>query len=213
MIGVLGVKRIVALLLLLCVNVVLAMAIYMYLTPREERQRQELNGLRSEISTTQADIARMEVEFTQIQEQKEEFSKIEADGFFKNQSRRQAEEMFGRIQKTSGVTVAVANIDAGVLEDNEEAQKAGHKILKSPVQIKIEAIDDVDLFHYLFLVDNYFPGYITVEKVSIARDADVSATILRGIAAGSNPPLVTATVDVLWRTMIPEVKTDEEVVQ
>lgn len=204
MLGVLGAKRIAVIVFLLCLNVVLGASVYMYLIPHEMKQNGKLNALRREVSTARADIARMEVEFEQIQDQKAEFEALEKKGFFKNQSRRQAEDAFGRIQKDSGVNAAVASISAGNLEDNAEAKKAKHKILSSPVQIKLEAIDDVDLFHYFFLVGNYFPGHVTVEKVEIKRQADVSGTVLRGIASGKNPPLVTATVDVLWRTMIPE---------
>lgn len=210
MIGVLGVKRIVALILLLCVNALLAVTVYQYLIPREAEQGRELGTLRGQISTAQGDISRMEVEFDQIQAQKEEFEKLEKDGFFKDQSRRQAEDVFKQIQRTSGVATAVASISTGTLDTNEEAQKVEYKILKSPVQIKLEAIDDVDLFHYLFLVDNYFPGHVAVEKITIERQADVNGTILRSIAAGDNPPLVTATIDVLWRTMIPAAGTHEE---
>ncbi|MCC6598182.1 MAG: hypothetical protein IT559_05295 [Alphaproteobacteria bacterium] len=204
MIGVLGTKRVLAIILLLALNVILAMAIHMYLVPRQVQQGKDLRGLQGEISTIEGDISRMKVEFSQIETQKEEYERLEKRGFFKDQNRRDAENVFSHIQKFSGVNVAVANISAGIIEENAEAKKARQRILTSPVKIRMEAVDDIDLFHYLFLLNNYFPGHITVEKVSFKRESDVTGTVLRSIATGTNPPLVTAEVDVLWRTMIPD---------
>jgi hypothetical protein len=189
---------------LLALNGILAAALYLYLAPQQVVEEKRLKTLRGEVSTLRADIDRMQLEFMQLEAQKQEFGMLEKDGFFKNQSRRQAENTFSAIQKRSGVGSAIASISAGVIEDNEEALKAKYKILKSPIQVQIEAVSDVDIYHYLFLIENYFPGHVSVENVKIKRESDVSGTVLRAIAAGSNPPLVKAELDMIWRTMIPE---------
>ena len=62
----------------------------------------------------------------------------------------------------------------------------------------------MNIFHYLFLAENYFPGHLSVEKISLKREADVTGTVLRAIANGKNPSLVGAQVELMWRTMIPE---------
>ena len=204
MIGVLGFKRVLLLAVLVAMNGVLAAGTYMYLIPENDTKERELRGLRGQVSTLRSDISRMQVEFEQLEQQKEEFERLAADGFFKLQGRRQAENIFSEIQKSSGVTKAIASIDAGVIEDNPEAQKAAHKILRSPIEIRLEAIDDVNIFKYLYLVEHYFPGHITVEDIRLERTADVTGTVLRAIATGKNPPLVQADVEMVWRTMIPE---------
>jgi hypothetical protein len=204
MMGILGTRRILTLLILVVLNAALAGGVYMVLIPQQEASQKSLRNLHNEVTTRRADIARMQVEFDQLEEQKAEFQKLEADGFFKNQSRKQAENTFNTIQKKSGVTVAVASINAGVVEDNEEAAKAKYKVLKSPMQIKLEAVDDVDIYHYIFLVEHYFPGHVSIESLNLKREADVSGTVLRAIASGDNPPLVKAELQLVWRTMIPE---------
>jgi len=204
MIAVLGIKRVVVLLSLVVFCALLGATVYMYLTPEMQVKKRELQGLQGQVSTLRADIERMQVEFEQLEDQKEEFEVLAADGFFKDQGRRQAEQILNRIQKTSGVSKAIASIQSGVFEDNTEAKKAEHKILKSLIEIKLEAFDDINIFHYLFLVEHYFPGHITVEDVHLERRADVTGTVLRAIATGSNPSLVEADVKMMWRTMIPE---------
>ncbi|HOO81541.1 MAG TPA: hypothetical protein PK513_03455 [Alphaproteobacteria bacterium] len=204
MIAVLGIKRIFVLAALLLLNAFLAAGLYLYFIPEIQVKERELRGLRGTVSTLRTDINRMQVEFEQLEDQKEEFEKLVRRGFFKDQSRRQAEKMFNVIQKNSGVSKAIASVKSGSIEDNPEAQKAEHKILRSPVEIRLEAFDDVNIFHYLFLAENYFPGHLSVEKISLKREADVTGTVLRAIANGKNPSLVGAQVELMWRTMIPE---------
>lgn len=204
MISVLGFKRVVMLAVLIALNAVFAASLYMYIKPEVTKKQRELRGLRGQVSTLRSDIDRMQIEYDQLEEQKEEFAVLEEDGFFKQQDRRQAERILNEIQNTSGVNKAIASIRAGVIEDNEEAEKAEYKILKSPIEIRLEAIDDVNIFHYLFLVEHYFPGHITVEEIKLERATDVTGTLLRSIASGNNPPLARADIDMVWRTMIPE---------
>lgn len=203
MIAVLGIKRVLVLVALVALNVVLAASVYMYMIPENTVKKRELSGLRSQVSTLRGDIDRMQVEFEQLEDQKAEFELLAKDGFFKDQSRRQAEDIFNEIQKKSGVSKAIASIQAGVLEDNEEAKKAEHKILKSPMEVRLEAFDDVNIFHYLFLVEHYFPGHVSIKGVRIERKADVTGTVLRAISTGASPSLVEAHVKMVWRTMIP----------
>lgn len=204
MIAVLGMQRVLILAALVLLNALLAVGVYMYLIPQSDLKVRELRGLRGQVSTLRSDIDRMQVEFEQLEEQKAEFELLSKDGFFKDQSRRQAEDIFNEIQKKSGVSKAIASVQAGVIEDNEEAAKAEHKILKSPISVKLEAYDDIYIYHYLYLVEQYFPGHISIEDIRIKRNADVTGTVLRAISTGANPALVTAEVDMVWRTMIPQ---------
>lgn len=204
MIKVLGVRRIVMLLALLGVNALFAYLAYMHLIPQKDIKERELRGVRGQASTLQADIDGLQIEFEQLDEQREEFEVLKKDGFFDGQSRRQAELIFQKIQERSGVISAVASVSAGDFEENVEAEKAGHNILKSPITINIEAVNDLDVFRYIYLVDEFFPGHVAIDSINLERQSDVSGTVLRGIASGKNPPLVTAQLELLWRTMIPK---------
>ena len=206
MISVLGIKRVIVLAVLVGVNALLAASAYLYLAPEIVKKEREMRGIRGEVSTLRSDIDRMQVEFEQLEDQKEEFELLAGDGFLRDQNRRMAEQVFNQIQRRSGVSKAIASVDKGRLEDNEEAQKAGHKILISPMEVTIEAVDDIDIYNYLHLVENYFPGYVTIGGVSIRRDANVTGAVLQSIASGSNPALVGADIRMSWKTLISEDK-------
>ena len=204
MIGVLGIKRVIVLAALVAINALLAASAYMYLAPEIVKKERQMRSVRGEVSSLRGDIDRMQVEFEQLEDQKAEFEMLEADGFLKEQNRRQAELVFNTIQKRSGVTRATASVQPGKIEDNEEAEKAGYKILSSPMEVRLQAVDDINVYNYLHLIENYFPGHVEVEEVYIERKARVTGTILKAIAGGQNPTMVEANVKMVWKTLISE---------
>lgn len=204
MIRVLGARRVLTLVALLALNALMGAAVYLYLMPEQMKKNNELNSLRGQTSTVQSDIDRMQIEFDQLAVQQSQFEKLRDRGFFGAQGRREAEKVLQRIQQEAGVVSAVANIQSGKIEDSEEAQKAEHKILVSPVSIKLSAVDDVDVYKYLYLVERFFPGHISIKTIILERKMSINNTVLRAIATGAKPQLVTADIQAEWRTMIPQ---------
>lgn len=209
MIQILGIKRILVLLFLVSINAALATGVYVYLAPEIKSSERSLRSLRGKITTLQTDISRLQVEFDQLEEQQETFEELKKAGFFSNQDRRQAELIFKDIQEKTGVISAVASIKPGELEENEEAKKADHSILTSPVELTLQAIDDVDVYKYVYLVERFFPGHVSINSIELGRTTDITGTVLRSIASGNRPVLVEAKISMNWSTMIP----DEDVIQ
>ena len=203
MLRVLGFKRILFLIVLITINALLAAAVYMHFAPQNLTKERELNNIRAANNTLRTDIDDMQIAFEQLDEQRDRYQELEKKGFFDRQSRRQAELILQKIQERSGVVSAAASLQAGTFEKSQEAEKADHQILKSPISIRIEAVDDLDVFRYIYLVNEFFPGHVSIEKIEIERESDVSGTVLRAIASGQSPELVKANLQFTWRTMIP----------
>ena len=203
MIKILGARRIIILAVLIGLNALLAYAAYMYLIPQKTQKERELRGARGQVSSLQADIDDLQIEFEQLDEQREEFERLKAGGFFDVQSRRNAELIFKQIQDRSGVISAAASVAAGEFEEYEPAKKADHNILKSPITIRIEAVNDLDVYRYMYLIEEFFPGSVSFDEINLRRNGDVSGTVVRGISSGQNPSLVLADLTLSWRTMIP----------
>lgn len=204
MIQVIGVKRVAMLLVLISVNVALAAGLYLYAMPEKEDLSRRLRTLRSQVNRVQSDIGRMKIEFAQLDQQQDRFDELKADGLFSAQVRSDAKGFLSDIQNKSKVISAVANIRPGFIKNNVEAQKANHKVLMSPVEIKIEAFDDASVYRYIELAKSSFPGHLSLDGITIKRSRDVSSPVLRAIAAGTNPVLISADVLMSWRTIIPE---------
>ncbi len=204
MIKVIGTKRIIILLALIGLNAALAAAIYLYVIPESSRTAKKVRTLRSQNQAKQADINRMQIDFEMLGKQRDAFDELNRRGFFKSQVRSVAKKIFKDIQDEAKVVSAVVLIKPGVIEDNEEAKKSNYKVLSSPVKITISSYDDSDIYRYLYIMENKFPGHLSINNMTIKRVSDVSGPALRAIATGGNPVLVTANVDLSWRTMIPE---------
>lgn len=213
MIKVLGTKRILILIGLLGLNILLASTLYLYLFPEETRKEREVRAMRGQISNLRTDIDRLQIEFEQLEDQRASFEVLKEKGFLSDQGRRQAEKNLEAIQEKAEVISAIASIQSATIEENPEAEKADHVILSSPVTIKIKAVDDIDVFKYLYLLDEFFPGHITVMNMVIERKANITSTILRSIASGGNPELVEAQINMIWRTMVPKDEIDMQILQ
>ena len=208
MIKILGFRRIIILAVLLALNTVFGLSAYMYFMPQKTSKDRELRTMRGKVSTLKADIDGLLVEFDQLDQQLDTYKALKDRGFFDTQSRRKAELVLQEIQDRSSVISAVASIAGGEFGENTQAIKADHQILKSPIQINIEALNDLDVYRYIYLMDEYFPGHISIENISIKRESDLNGVVLRAIASKNPPPLVKANLELSWRTMIP-ITTDE----
>ena len=204
MIRIIGIRRLVILVILLAFNGVLASVVYMYLVPEKQSVERSYRVERSKVSALQQDINRMEIEFEQLDKQQGIFDKIKEDGFFGAQDRAEAKEMFSQIQEKSRVISALVSVKPGKVVEDVEAEKARHRVLVSEMSVDIRAFDDNDIYHYIDLIQRVFPGVITLQRIEVRRESDISAALLRAIAGGASPELVTAKVEFLWRTMIPQ---------
>ncbi len=204
MIGIIGVKRLLILLVLVIVNILFGAVIYMYLLPEQRVSDQELRSLRGKLSTVQRDLDQMHIEFEQLEKRQDRFDALKDSGFFSNQDRGEAKKLLSIVQKKSKVISATVSVKSGVIEDNKEAQKSNHKMLVSPVEVEIKAFDDSDVYRYIDLLQKKFPGHLSIDEIIIKRNRDITSALLRAIASGASPELVTAKIIMSWRTMIPQ---------
>ncbi|MBX2835087.1 MAG: hypothetical protein KTR28_08975 [Micavibrio sp.] len=203
MIAVLGAKRVITLAILAGINVALILGVYVFMIPDLDKKERALRAVRGKVSTIQGDISNLQIEFEQFETQKERFEQYKQDGFFVQQDRRQVEDLFKLIQEKSGVVTAKVAVNPAIVEENQEAEKADHKILRSSIQIQLDALNDRDIYHYIHLINSAFPGHVTIETLDFERTSVVNGTILRAIAGGKKFPLVKASMEMSWRTMVP----------
>lgn len=204
MIQVIGIKRLIILFILISVNAALAAGVYLYAMPEEDASSRRLRSLRSQVNSVQSDIDRMQIEFEQLDQQQDRFDELKAKGLFSAQGRSDAKALLSVIQDRSRVISAVVSVKPGFVQDDAEAKKANHKILMSPIEIKLEAFDDASVYRYIELAKRSFPGHLSLDGIKINRTRDVSSPVLRAIASGTNPVLVSAEILMSWRTIIPE---------
>ncbi|QQG35692.1 MAG: hypothetical protein HYS17_09245 [Micavibrio aeruginosavorus] len=202
MIGLIGTKRLVMLAVLLCLNGAMGAGAYLYLIPQNGKLDQELRQLKSNVSTKRAESDRFRQEFDEIQREKGKFQSLEAQGFLSDQNRASIQKRIDVIQRYSRVSRAAYNIDRSMAEDVEVAREANRVVVKSPVKFEIDAIDDMDVFSFLYLLENAFIGHTAITSFELERVLDLNDVTMRQIGSGMDTVLVKSSVQLDWKTLM-----------
>lgn len=203
MIQILGAKRVLTLAILFLVNIALAAALYTIFIPEKTQTEQELRVTKAAVASRRGEIQTMQTEYQQIQQQKSLFGDLEKARFFTTQDRVEARRMIEAIQGTSKVLSAKYAIGAAEVLENEQASAAGHVILHSPLSVNIDALDDMDIYNFIYWMENAFPGHAAVTSLTLERQLDIDEVTLRQIGNGVPTVLVNANIDFDWSTMVP----------
>ncbi|MDB5490516.1 MAG: hypothetical protein JWO78_365 [Micavibrio sp.] len=206
MIKVLGIKRVLTLAILFGINVALAAMLYLVITPAQESTDKELRSTRAAVQGKRAEVSRMQTEYQQIQQEKNLFGDLENSGFFGSQDRVEARNIMESIQSTSHVLSAKYNINAVEAKENSAAALSDHIILQSPVTVQIDALDDVDVYSFLYWIENGFPGQALITDITLERKQDIDENVLKQIGNGSPAVLMSANVNFAWNTFVPRDK-------
>lgn len=211
MIAVLGIKRVFIIAVLAGLSAFFAVVHYQYLVPQKASVERELSRLRSDTADKQQKASEIRANIDRFSEQKQEFENLQALGFFDTQDRIKARESVHAVQKMSGVlsaqyTIGSVQINSGDNKkpEEEEAAEAGYKILTSEIEVHLTALDDLDIYRFIYLMNYGFPGHVTIKDLSISRTAEVSQPILRAIGSNKYETMVEALLKLDWRVMTPE---------
>jgi hypothetical protein len=204
MMKVLGLKRILTLAILLGLNAMLAITLYFFIIPGEDQTSTDLRSTRSAVEVKRGEIKILQTQYQEIQEQKTLFGDLDHSGFFGTQDRVEARRTIEAIQHESHVLSAKYNINAVAVKENPLAMESEHVLLQSPVSVKVDALDDMDVYSFLYWIENAFPGSIVITNVTIERKIDIDENALKSIGNGIPAALISANVDFAWSTFVPK---------
>lgn len=202
MIQLIGIKRLTVILVLVALSGLLGAASYLYMIPQNAKLEQELRSIVADASFKRSEADRFRQEMTEIQDEKNTFQSLETLGFLGEQSRLDARKRIEAIQGYSRVLTARYNIEPGVSENVETAAEADRVILKSPITIEVDALDDADVYNFLHMLENSFIGYTAVKSFELERVLDLNEVTLRQIGSGMPAVLVKAKIELDWKTLM-----------
>ncbi|HPF78370.1 MAG TPA: hypothetical protein PLF01_03660 [Alphaproteobacteria bacterium] len=204
MIRIIGAQKFLALVLLAALMVLLAVYWVYSLGPDIKVKERQWAMNKAEVARMTEDIDKLIKGIEQFAQQKDEFERIQKFGFFDPQNRPEARERLNSIQKESRVLSAKFTIKSAETEPNEKAKDAGYKILNTDIDFSLEALDDLDIYNFIYLMNYGFPGQISIQDINIARNSEITQPVLRQVGLGEPVPLVVAVVRLNWRTMVPD---------
>jgi hypothetical protein len=210
MIQVLGLKRVIGISFLLFLNILVGGLMYLYFLPGKEDAERELRVTRAAIASDRAAIEKLREDYEFFQKQKSLYAELGKIGFFTDQDRFRAPERLESIKKVSRLIRARYEIGSAKKKENIHAEKAGHVLLSTPVKIyDIEAMDDVDIYSFIYWIENAFTGQTSITKLEMKRAYDLNEAVIRQIGGGIATPLITGSINFEWRTMISQEKYEE----
>lgn len=202
MIRVIGYQKV---LILLSLSVLLSFLFYyggFILKPQIQKSQHELTKNTSEISEMTENMGKLVDGMSNFALQREEFELIQRTGFFEQQDRVEADQRLNAMQKESRLITARYSIKPATIDKNEIVKEAGYKILNTEIDLTLEALEDADIYKFLYLLNHGFPGHISIVDLKITRDKEVTQPLLRRIGVGDSTPIILAEIRVNWRTMV-----------
>lgn len=194
--------------LIIALLVIFAVLSFLYMTnvlaPNLQKQERKLSANRAEISEMTNNLTKLSEGLEKFEKQKNDFKAVQQLGFFDPQNRVSAKQRIVAIQKESRLLSAKYIIKPAVSISNEKAQKVGYKILNTDIDFNLEAIDDADIYKFIYILNYGFPGQVIINKFSMSREKEITQPLLRRIGVGQAEPIIEANLSVSWQTMVPD---------
>lgn len=204
MIRVIGFQKILILIVLAAVLVLAALYNFYILKPSSILVERELRQNKSEISEVQTNMDNLVQGLAKFEGQKQKFETVRKYGFFDPQNRVQTKQRFNVMQKEAQLLSARYTIKPAQIEKNEKVAEAGYKIVNTEIDLSLEALEDGDIYNFLYLLNYGFPGQVSITSLDLSRDVEITQPLLRQIGVGEASGLVKATFRLNWRTMLPD---------
>lgn len=203
MIEVLGIRRIVIVAIMVAVNAVLGAGLYLYAMPESEKLERDLRSVRGQIGSTRGETETLRSDYELIQRQRDYFEELQDVGFINDQNRLLARRRIAVVREYTRVLNAEYNISPAQTQRHDKLRDVGHHILSTSMSIQVEALDDIDLYNFIYWMENGFPGHVSLERLSLERLREMNDVMLRQMGSGTAMPMVRANMTFSWRTMMP----------
>jgi hypothetical protein len=169
---------------------------------KEERQNRQVKSKLSKIKKDTDDLVAGLVKF---EKQKEVFSFIDDAGFFDDQNRVVARRRIEAMQAEANLKTFRYSLSPAETISDEALSKTGYKILNSNLELNLGAVDDTDIYSFVYMLSHGFPGQVIISDVSIKKEQNITQPLLRNIGVNADyDPLVTAVINAQWQTMVPD---------
>lgn len=203
MMAVLGRRRIMILAVLAGICALLSAFYLAILFPQVSASDRTLRGLRGDVSGMEEKTRSLRAAYEEFQGNRADFDRIKQVGFFNPQDRMLIRERFQSMKQAAGVLNAKYEMEPAEIVANPLVEDAGHRLLRSKMEISLESVDDMRIYAFLYALGNEFPGRVSIVDLNLARnDKGLSEALYAQLASANPPGLVTATVKAEWYSLV-----------
>jgi len=183
-----------------------------YTAPVQRQLGGQISMAKSETATMRQEMSDLQSGYDKFVDIKDDYDFLVNVGFFDEQDRLETQKLIEIIQKQSRVISAKYSIKPLSVVDSSLAESANAQLLLTNTDFVITAVEDADIYNFVFLLTKGFPGHVEVTDFNIKKLTDVTQPLLRQIGSGQVVPLVEATLKIKWSTLkkFPDIVEDKE---
>lgn len=207
---ILGLKRVIALCILLAVAGGQGAALHLYFLERNKELSREIRKTQSDTSRINKDADALRNDYDLITKQQEFVALLEKDNFVSDQNHAQARQRIADIQSITDILSASYSIALPQKIAKPDVVEVDHVVLSTNMKFEVTATDDLALYQFAYWIEKSFPGHIVLTNVSLERERKLDNNILKTMTQRGRLPLVKGTLTYLWRTVAPDEKDELE---
>lgn len=206
MIDLVGKRRVTVILALIVINGLAAGLLHFIMQPSNLKLQQELNDLRSKVAAMRTETEQFRTQYEQIKKQEALFKNLKAVGYLGEQDRAKIRAWIGPMQQYARLLPETTfNAEPAKIEPIKDSRldDSNQVVLVTPVRIEIAAMDDLNFYEFMNLLDRALPGHVSITSVNIDTPQDLNEAVLRQIGSGKPATLIKGSVEFMWRNMVP----------
>jgi hypothetical protein len=160
--------------------------------------------LASDISGARTKVATLIADQQYVAEHLEEYEALLASDKLVPHTRRAAVVALTQAATAHGVTglnysfVAADALSRAAVAS--QSSSGGYTVAVETIDLKIDAPLDGPVYRFLADIMETFPGFLTVNSLTLARAPEISGAALAAVSAGAPSELVTGEISLSWRT-------------
>lgn len=200
-----GVRRALILAILFAVNLAIAAAFFLQLSPMRDDAQRKLDGVNTQIGDTSQKIASIKSDLETFNKTLPQYQALQAKGFTLNQDRFRMSRDLDDVRKKAqlaGFSFSIADIKK---IESADAKGANLQLIDSRIKIdNVVSLLDLNFYDFVDLMGSDFPLHVRLQSFDLLRKDPLNAAALAHIARKDPVNLISATAEFDWLTVVPQ---------
>ncbi|MDP2205204.1 MAG: hypothetical protein Q8K65_02750 [Alphaproteobacteria bacterium] len=199
-----GIKRALILAILLAINLAIAGLYFFVIEPMRSRASIQLTGIESEIAGLQSKIQGVKRELADFKVNLPKYEELKSVGFFNAQDRFDLMRHLDRVKDSAALPGFPFDVTEIKEIPSSDAAASQSRLVYSRINVKdVPTLVDSDFYNFIDVMQKTFPAHVRLSSFSIARAAQMDATLLQQIRRKEKNTAMTAKVAFDWLTIVP----------
>ncbi len=166
-----------------------------------ERKLTEIGSMLWEFDEIDTRIVTLARELNVIRTQGQRYEQVTASGFVSEQSRLRAAQLLEELGPKYALSFLGYNFDSETVSQVLGEEDTAFRLAQTTIELEIKSLTDTQLFAFVAEFTDRLDGQIQVRRMKIWRQTDISTSLLGEIAAGGEPALFQAEIQLTWNNV------------